>query len=133
VGQRFDGNPIAITGPGRPKVVVFIAHWCPHCQKEVPLLTQHLGGNLPADVDLYAVSTAAEEARGNYPPGRWLRAENWPVQTLLDDAQGSAAQAYGLSSYPFFVAVDASGTVVDRRAGELTTAEFDQLLAKAKG
>jgi cytochrome c biogenesis protein CcmG, thiol:disulfide interchange protein DsbE len=133
VGQRFDGNPIAITGPGRPKVVMFVAHWCPHCQKEVPLLTKHLGGNLPADVDLYAVSTGVDEAGGNYPPGQWLRNENWPVQTLVDDAQGTAAQAYGLGNYPYFVALDASGKVADRRSGELTAAEFDQLLARARG
>jgi hypothetical protein len=84
-------------------------------------------------VDLYGVSTGVAEDRGNYPPGQWLRRENWPVPTLLDDAQGTAAQAYGLSSYPFFVAVDASGKVVARQSGELTMDQFDQLLAKARG
>jgi cytochrome c biogenesis protein CcmG/thiol:disulfide interchange protein DsbE len=133
VGQRFDGNPIAITGPGRPKVVIFVAHWCPHCQKEVPLITEHLAGNLPADVDLYGVSTAVAEAKGNYPPGQWLRKENWPIQTLLDDDKGTAAQAYGLSGYPFMVAVDASGNVVARTSGEVTMDQFDELLTKAKG
>jgi cytochrome c biogenesis protein CcmG/thiol:disulfide interchange protein DsbE len=132
VGQRFDGNPIAITGPGRPKVVIFVAHWCPHCQKEVPLITEHLGGKLPDDVDLYAVSTGVAEEKGNYPPGPWLRKANWPVQTLVDDAKGSAAEAYGLSGYPFMVAVDASGKVVARTSGEITMDQFDDLLAKAR-
>jgi cytochrome c biogenesis protein CcmG/thiol:disulfide interchange protein DsbE len=132
VGQRFDGNPIAITGPGRPKVLIFVAHWCPHCQKEVPLITEHLGGKLPDDVDLYAVSTGVAEAKGNYPPGAWLRKANWPIQTLVDDDKGSAARAYGLSGYPFMVAVDAAGNVVARTSGEVTMDQFDDLLAKAR-
>ena len=33
-GTDFDGNDITITGDdGKAKVIVFVAHWCPHCQK----------------------------------------------------------------------------------------------------
>src|SRR5690606_25349693 len=53
----FDGSPVAITDDGRAKVVIFVAHWCPHCQKEVPRIQSWLDDNgKPADVDLYAVS-----------------------------------------------------------------------------
>jgi cytochrome c biogenesis protein CcmG/thiol:disulfide interchange protein DsbE len=131
-GQKFSGEPITIPGAGTPKVVMFVAHWCPHCQKEVPLLTDHLKGGMPEGVDLFAVSTGVNEPRGNYPPGSWLRAENWPVPTLVDDAQGTAAQAYGLSGFPFFTAVDSSGKVVKRASGELTTQQFDDLVAAAR-
>ena len=37
-----DGGTITIgpdTGDGKPQMIVFVAHWCPHCQREVPLLT----------------------------------------------------------------------------------------------
>jgi cytochrome c biogenesis protein CcmG/thiol:disulfide interchange protein DsbE len=130
-GQKFNGDPITIPVAGRPKVVLFVAHWCPHCQKEVPLITEHLGGRLPADVDLYAVSTAVAEPKGNYPPGAWLRKENWPIPTLVDDAQGTAADAYGLSGFPFFTAVDKDGKVVERQSGEISMEQFDALIAAA--
>lgn len=132
VGQRFDGKEITIPASGTPKVVMFVAHWCPHCQKEVPVITAHLGGTLPAGVDLYAVSTGMAEDKPNFPPGDWLRRESWPVPTLVDDGNSSAARAYGLSGYPFFVAVDTSGKVVKRASGELTTDQFDALAAAAR-
>jgi cytochrome c biogenesis protein CcmG/thiol:disulfide interchange protein DsbE len=131
-GKTFDGTPLTIPASGKPKVVMFVAHWCPHCQKEVPLIAEHLGGNLPGDVDLYAVSTGVKEDRPNFPPGKWLRRENWPVPTMVDDAAGTAGDAYGLSGFPFFVVVGADGKVIDRQSGELTTEQFDALLAEAR-
>jgi cytochrome c biogenesis protein CcmG/thiol:disulfide interchange protein DsbE len=131
-GKTFDGTPLTIPASGKPKVVMFVAHWCPHCQKEVPLIAEHLGGKLPGDVDLYAVSTGVKEDRPNFPPGAWLRRENWPVPTMVDSAAGTAGDAFGLSGFPYFVAVGADGKVVDRQSGELTTEQFDALLAKAR-
>jgi hypothetical protein len=52
------------------------------------------------------------------------------VPVLADDEQSSAATAYGLSAFPFFVAVDAGGKVVARHSGELTPAQLDQLAAQ---
>jgi len=38
-GASFDGTPITIGGPtDGPTLVVFLAHWCPHCNREVPEL-----------------------------------------------------------------------------------------------
>ena len=37
-GTDFTGRATAIKADGRPKVVIFLAHWCPHCQAEVPLI-----------------------------------------------------------------------------------------------
>jgi hypothetical protein len=44
---------------------------------------------------------------------------------VLVDSDNAAAQAVGLSAYPFFVAVDGDGTVVLRTSGELTADELD--------
>src|SRR5205807_1210728 len=39
VGKKLgSGGPITIAPDGRPFVVAFVAHWCPHCQAEVPRL-----------------------------------------------------------------------------------------------
>lgn len=128
-----DSSPLAITNDGRPKVLIYIAHWCPHCQKEVPLLTAYFAGKgMPQGVDLYAVSTGVAKDRGNFPPADWLIKEQFPVPTLADDAKNTAFTAAGLTSFPSFVAVGADGTVKLRASGELTVDQFEQVLAAAQ-
>ena len=132
-GQTFDGSPVSISNDARPKVVVFLAHWCSHCQAEVPRLQSWFGQNgMPSDVEVVAVATGTSPERGNYPPGDWLRGEGWSVPTILDDAQNGAAQAYGLTSFPFFVVLDADGKVVVRASGELDESSWERLLEAAR-
>lgn len=133
-GQSFDGSTVKIDpADGRAKVVMFLAHWCPHCQNEVPRLTDWLETNgLPSDVELYAVSTAVAPERGNFPPGAWLRREGWPVTTMVDSEGQEAASAYGLSSFPYFVAISADGKVVSRTSGELSRPQWEALLDAAR-
>jgi len=122
------GNPMTITADGRPKMIMFVAHWCPHCQREVPVVQDWVnGGGLPEGVDLVTVSTAIDSRRPNYPPDVWLAREGWTAPVLVD-ADNTAATAAGLSAYPYFVALDADGRVALRTTGELTT---DQLEAVA--
>jgi thiol-disulfide isomerase/thioredoxin len=117
---------------GRPKAVLFIAHWCPHCQAEVPRIQAWLdGGGLPADVDLVSVSTGIDPNRPNYPPEAWLQREHWSP-AVVEDTTGSVADAYGLSAYPYWVFVNADGTVALRATGELTTDQVGQIMASLK-
>jgi thiol-disulfide isomerase/thioredoxin len=131
-GRSFDGSPVEIVNDGRAKVVMFVAHWCPHCRAEVPRITSWLAeSGMPTDVDLYAVSTGVSADAPNYPPSSWLQDEGWPITTMADDAESTAAAAYGLQSYPYFVVVDGAGNVVARTSGELTQSQFQQLLQTA--
>ncbi|HET7722483.1 MAG TPA: TlpA disulfide reductase family protein [Acidimicrobiales bacterium] len=133
-GQSFDGSPVAIRNDGRAKLLVFVAHWCPHCQKEIPLLAGWLQSHqLPNGVDLYTVSTGVAANRPNYPPSSWLKKEQWTAPTLADSEEGQVADAYGLSAFPYFVAVDGAGKVVARTTGEIGTGEFEDLAKKALG
>jgi hypothetical protein len=84
---------------------------------------------MPRGVDLYSVSTGVDPSQPNYPPAEWLRREGWSVPVLVDDPVGSAAEAYGLTGFPFFVFVDGDGDVVSRAAGELTIEQLQQHLA----
>ncbi|MDH3607456.1 MAG: hypothetical protein OER12_10740, partial [Acidimicrobiia bacterium] len=34
-GTSFDGSAVSIEPSGKHQVVIFLAHWCPHCQSEV--------------------------------------------------------------------------------------------------
>jgi thiol-disulfide isomerase/thioredoxin len=132
VGESFDGTPVSITNDGRAKVIFFIAHWCPHCQAEVPVITAWLASGVrPSNVDLYAVSTAVSSDQPNYPPSAWLTREKWPIVTLADDSASSAANAFGLTGFPFFVVVHADGTVAVRASGELSVAQLNALVQAA--
>jgi thiol-disulfide isomerase/thioredoxin len=129
-GTSFDGHPVTVTH-GTPTAVVFLAHWCPHCQREVPVLVRWLAaGKLPAGVKLVAVATATDPQLPNYPPSAWLQRQHWPAPVLADDDHGSAATAFGLPAFPYFVLLDGNGHVVARTSGELTPHALDQLFAK---
>src|SRR3546814_5978603 len=106
-GQTFDGTTIEITDDGRPKVLVFLAHWCPHCQAEVPVLVDWAAENgMPEEVDVYGVSTSTNETRPNTPTSAWLDQEGWEYPTPADSPESQTATAFGLSGFPFFVRSD---------------------------
>ncbi len=134
-GTSFAGTPLTIGKKGRPYLAVFVAHWCPHCQREVPKVGPWIAkGGLPEGVDAYAVATGTREDYPNYPPSAWLRKEKWPTEVLADSEDFAAAQAFGLSAYPFFVLVDKDGKVADRFSGEVDLgdlqAKVDELVAE---
>lgn len=130
-GTALGGGPLEITNDGRPKVIGFFAHWCPHCQAEVPRIQDWVDdGNLPEDVDLYAVSTGVQADGANYPPSKWLDREGWTGDILLDDPDGTAANAWGLTGYPYLVFVDSDGKVTRRASGELPIEDFAELVAE---
>ncbi|NCZ56650.1 MAG: hypothetical protein EBY86_08450 [Acidimicrobiia bacterium] len=57
------------TTPGTPMLLVFLAHWCPHCQAEVPVLVKWNQSMLvPDNLDVIAVATGTDETAPNYPP-----------------------------------------------------------------
>ncbi len=124
VGTDFEDNTITIEPDGRPKVIYFLAHWCPVCQAEVPVLQQLItAGQLPADVDVYAVSTGVDRGQGNYPPESWLEREGFQPVTLRDDATSSAFAGFGGASFPYAVYLDADHKVIARSAGQVPEAQ----------
>jgi len=117
---------------GTVRLVEFFAHWCPHCQNEVPRQTDWLAENqLPDGVEIVTISTAVDAGAPNYPPSSWFRREGWPLPVYVDSPDGAIARGYGLGGFPYYVLVDGSGTVVERGAGELTEEQFAALIARA--
>ena len=97
-------------------------------------MSAHLAsGPMPAGADLLTVATSTIPDRPNYPPSAWLDREEWPGPVLADSADGTAARAFGLTGFPYFVAANAAGEVVARTSGEISTQQFDQLVALALG
>ena len=127
----FDGVAVSVLpGDGTAKVIGFFAHWCSHCQRELPRMAGWLAANqLPAGVEVIAVSTAVDSSRGNYPPSAWFEEEQWPAVAVRDSAENEIGDAYGLQGFPYMVAVDADGRVVARVSGELTDSLWEFLLS----
>jgi hypothetical protein len=51
---------------------------------------------------------------------------------MVDDAHNGAADVFGLSAFPYFVALDRSGKVVARSSGELEAPALETLFAAAR-
>jgi thioredoxin-related protein len=53
-----------------------------------------------------------------------LASASRPTPVLADSSSDQAAAAFGLSSFPYFVFVNADGTVSSRVSGEIPVEEF---------
>ena len=135
-GKGFAGNVVTTESTGTPTLLVFIAHWCPHCQREVSLLVEwEKSGKMPANIDVLAVATGTDSANPNYPPSEWLARENfpatWPV--MADSADKVGGNAFGLAGYPYFVLVGGDGKVLFRSSGEVPMDELTATILALTG
>lgn len=132
-GTTYAGESIEIVpGQGGPMMVVFLAHWCPHCNAEIPVLNEWRdSGAIPADLRVVGVSTSVTDQRPNFPPAQWLADRAWTWPALADDETSSALAAYGGTGFPYFVVIGADGTVRARNAGELPIDQLTALVATA--
>ena len=135
-GKSFTGNVVTTESTGTPTLTIFLAHWCPHCQREVPLLVEwEKSGKVPAGIDIVAVATGTDSANPNYPPSEWLARENfpatWPV--MADSADKVGGDAFGLAGYPYFVLVGGDGKVLWRASGEVPMDELTATILALTG
>jgi thiol-disulfide isomerase/thioredoxin len=132
-GADWNDNPVSIEPDGTAKILVFLAHWCPHCQAEVPVIQDWVeAGNLPDDVELISVATSTDRLRPNWPPQTWLEEEGWTAPVIMDDQIGTVAGNYGMAGTPFYVVLDGDNTNLGRVSGEIGTQGLDALVALAQ-
>lgn len=131
-GHSFDGSAVTVDPSKGPLMVVFLAHWCPHCNREIPVLRQwNESGAVPAGLQVIGVSTAVTSARDHYPPSQWLKQLSWPWPAMADSTDQTAAAAYGLTAFPYMVVVGADGKVKVRHAGEISVTDLTTLVNRA--
>jgi thiol-disulfide isomerase/thioredoxin len=130
-GFSFDGTPVVVDPSKGPVMLVFLAHWCPHCNREVPALNEWRdSGGVPDGLQVIAVTTAVRADAEHYPPSRWITEEmawTWPV--LADSPDNEAAVAFGVSGFPFSVIVGQDGTVLGRSSGEMGREGIERFVA----
>ena len=134
-GEDYAGNPTTITPDADgPMMIVVMAHWCPHCNGEVPLLVEWgESGNVPDGLQVVGVSTASQAGGEHYPPSTWIEEMGWEWPVLADDDEQTAAAALGTTGYPYLLFVDADGNVMFRESGELPIEDVQTLADRGRG
>lgn len=121
-GESLDGEQLTI-GPGEnAKIIVMLAHWCPHCQAEVPIIQNWVeSGGLPGGVDIYGTTVLTNRLQDGdtWPPSEWLASEGWTIPTIKDDQAGSIVEAYGLQGTPTYVVLGPDNENLGRLSGEI--------------
>ncbi|MFM2181869.1 MAG: hypothetical protein RJB61_163 [Actinomycetota bacterium] len=137
-GKDFQGNEIVIDPAANgPYMIVFLAHWCPHCNAEVPrLLDWKNAGLVPAELNIIGVATAVAAEADNFPPAAWFSTKGWSWPVIVDEytqagVAGTAATAFGASGWPYFVIIGEDGLVKVRKSGELEVAELQAIVDEA--
>jgi thiol-disulfide isomerase/thioredoxin len=135
IGENFAGTTVRIDAAADgPTLAVFLAHWCPHCNREVPRINQLRDeGAFPAGLDIIGISTGISPDRPNWPPSQWFQDVDWTYPVIADgvDMQRQtfiAADAYGLTSFPYMVLIGSDGKVLARWAGEHDPDDLLQLI-----
>lgn len=133
-GTDFDDNTVEIAPGGSAQAIMFLAHWCPHCQDEVPRVQDWIdGGGLPDGVEIVSVSTSISRNQPNYPASDWLQGEGWTAPVIVDNEAGDVHAAFGSGPFPFWVFVDAEGKVVARTAGEMPIEQLEAMVTSLAG
>jgi cytochrome c biogenesis protein CcmG/thiol:disulfide interchange protein DsbE len=141
IAETVDGEPVRLDAAvDGPTWLVFLAHWCPHCNAEIPVINELRDtGRIPDGVNVVAISTAYAPDRPNWPPTEWLADMDWTYTAIRDGIDPEAAipyialAAFGVGGYPFSVLLDGDGRVVTRFSGEHEADELASLVDQAFG
>lgn len=131
-GFGFNGMEMTVKPAGQPVLLVFLAHWCPHCNAEIPRLIEWKeSGQMPESLVVVGVATGSRSDQPNWPPSQWLVDKEWPWPVMADSETQDAALAMGVGGYPGLVLLSGDGTVLARRSGEASVSELNDWVAAA--
>lgn len=116
----LEGNDVDISSLiGRPLVINVWFSTCPPCKRELPAFAA-ANATYGDRVRFVGINTQDSPERT-----RSFAAELGVTYELLRDPDGEFLVANGIAAFPTTLLVDADGTVVRQRAGEMTQAELE--------
>ena len=105
-GPNENSEIVSIEKNGNAKALLFLAHWCGFCQKEVPIVQEYIDLiGIPEGVEIIAIATSIDRSKSNYPPHDWLESEGWS-EVQIYDIDREIGTAYGINSFPYWVFLD---------------------------
>ena len=117
------GEKGTIAPAGKPMVVNFWFSTCEPCKREMPALSAS-SAKYAASVDFIGINPndTREVATA------FLKKYNIKYPSFIDD--GTQLAKAGVATLPATFFLDNTGTIVARRAGEITSADIDSILTK---
>ena len=107
-----------------PVVLAVWAPWCPHCQVELPILSEVVDAAAP--LRLVSVVTAIGQAPGPSPQG-FMREHGLTFPVAVDDDRGTLGAGLGIQSFPTGYWVR-DGLVVRATTGETPRGQMQSII-----
>lgn len=108
---------------GRPAVLSVWAHWCGHCQAELPIVDRVMR-DYPG-VGWVTITTSIDPTYAPSPE-EYLQQNELDFPVAVDDEQGTLAAAFGIEYFPTLYFANSDGTV-----GAAMTGEVDEATLRA--
>ena len=112
---------------GHVVVLDFWASWCKPCTAQARILSAVAPRHAAAKVVFVGVNTADNPGRAR----EFARAHALPYPSVLDTDTGETADAYGASSLPTLVVIDATGKVTSLASRIMSSEEIEAAIVQA--
>lgn len=120
----LEGDPVRLSSMvGKPVIVNLWASWCPPCRREMPVLAKAQAENIGM------VFVFANQGESAQTVKAYLASEGMALRNVLLDNSGVLAQETGSRGLPTTLFYNASGKLVERRTGEVSTATLAERLS----
>ena len=129
----FEGESFSLQDyEGRPVVMNFWASWCPFCAAEMPDF-EKVHRSLSEDVTFLGIDQCESCQGGSRDAAERLARETGVSYRLAEDPNGSVFVAFGGSSMPTTIFIDANGLVVENVGGMLSEGQLRDYIARLFG
>ena len=114
----------------RPTIFLFVAHWCPYCQDEIPVVKNWIQNEqlFEHGINIVLVVTNTNPDKSNYPPDLWLNNEEWGYPVIYDDNFSTLGKYFGVPAFPYWVFTEPDGTIAFRFAGSLSEEQLINII-----
>lgn len=129
----FEGETFSLQDyEGRPMVVNFWASWCPFCAAEMPDF-EKVHRSVSDDVVFLGIDQCESCQGGSRDAAERLARETGVSYRLAEDPDGSVYVAFGGSSMPTTIFIDADGRVVEHVGGMLSESQLRDYISRLFG
>ena len=131
IKYKILGDDLVVNYPeNTPTILLFVAHWCPYCQEEIPEVIEWIQQDnvIEKGVNVVLIVTSIDSGKSNYPPDEWLFNEKWQYPVIYDDEENKIAEHFGVSYFPSWVFTENDGMIAFTHAGKITREELSKLV-----